>query len=111
MSKQESDTAKKSSTEDDEPDDWDKRIFSTGCAGTQRLPSLSGSQRKRSRTDSWITALTLTSTLVVSVDENAKLTDCYFEKKDWRQCAAEMEHFKSCWKQQGNDRRTDAKDA
>ncbi|KAK1624629.1 mitochondrial genome maintenance protein mgm101 [Colletotrichum phormii] len=54
MSKQESDAAKKSSTEDDEPDDWDKRIFSTGCA-----------------------------------DENAKLTDCYFEKKDWRQCTAE----------------------
>ncbi|OHE96326.1 hypothetical protein CORC01_08398 [Colletotrichum orchidophilum] len=76
MSKQESDAAQKSSTEDDEPDDWDKRIFSTGCA-----------------------------------DENAKLTDCYFEKKDWRQCTAEMEHFKSCWKQQGNDRRTDAKNA
>ncbi|KAJ0296069.1 hypothetical protein COL516b_011921 [Colletotrichum fioriniae] len=69
MSRQESDAAKKLSTEDDEPDDWDKRIFSTGCA------------------------------------------DCYFEKKDWRQCTAEMEHFKSCWKQQGNDRRTDAKDA
>ncbi|KAI0129687.1 hypothetical protein BJ170DRAFT_681174 [Xylariales sp. AK1849] len=32
-----------------EPDEWDKRIFSTGCA-----------------------------------DENTKLTDCYFEKKDWR---------------------------
>ncbi|KAK1724983.1 mitochondrial genome maintenance protein mgm101 [Colletotrichum acutatum] len=55
MSKQESDAAKKSSTGDDEPDDWDKRIFSTGCA-----------------------------------DENAKLTDCYFEKKDWRQCTAEQ---------------------
>lgn len=39
---------------DDEPDDWDKRIFSTGCA-----------------------------------DENAKLTDCYYDKKDWRACKQE----------------------
>ncbi|APA06885.1 hypothetical protein sscle_02g016550 [Sclerotinia sclerotiorum 1980 UF-70] len=23
--------------DDDEPDEWDKRIFSTGCAGTLRL--------------------------------------------------------------------------
>ncbi|KAK6211769.1 CHCH domain-containing protein [Colletotrichum tabaci] len=71
MSKQESDAARKSAVDDDEPDDWDKRIF----------------------------------------NENAKLTDCYFEKKDWRQCTAEMERFKSCWKQQGNDQRTDMKDA
>ncbi|KID67738.1 mgm101, partial [Metarhizium hybridum] len=41
--------------DDDEPDEWDKRIFSTGCA-----------------------------------DENMKMTDCYFEKKDWRACAAEL---------------------
>ncbi|KKY35639.1 putative none-like protein [Diaporthe ampelina] len=40
--------------EDDEPDEWDKRIFSTGCA-----------------------------------EENMKMTDCYFEKKDWRQCKDE----------------------
>ncbi|KAF2444824.1 hypothetical protein P171DRAFT_520925 [Karstenula rhodostoma CBS 690.94] len=40
--------------DDDEPDDWDKRIFSTGCA-----------------------------------DENMKLTDCYYEKKDWRLCKKE----------------------
>ncbi|CAP66508.1 uncharacterized protein PODANS_4_3280 [Podospora anserina S mat+] len=61
--------------EDDEPDEWDKRIFSTGCA-----------------------------------EENAKLTDCYYEKKDWRQCKEEMEMFKQCWKMQGNDKRTDSKD-
>ncbi|KAI0145507.1 hypothetical protein GGR57DRAFT_506917 [Xylariaceae sp. FL1272] len=42
----------------DEPDEWDKRIFSTGCA-----------------------------------DENAKLTDCYYEKKDWRACAKEVCSF------------------
>ncbi|KAH7077533.1 hypothetical protein BKA63DRAFT_410948 [Paraphoma chrysanthemicola] len=60
---------------DDEPDDWDKRIFSTGCA-----------------------------------DENAKLTDCYYEKKDWRACKQEMETFRQCWQRHGNDKRTDSKD-
>ncbi|KAK1753975.1 hypothetical protein QBC47DRAFT_385292 [Echria macrotheca] len=62
--------------DDDEPDEWDKRIFSTGCA-----------------------------------DENAKMTDCYYEKKDWRACKDEMERFRRCWKAQGNDERTDTKDA
>ncbi|KAH6616452.1 hypothetical protein C7974DRAFT_401818 [Boeremia exigua] len=60
---------------DDEPDEWEKRIFSTGCA-----------------------------------DENAKLTDCYYEKKDWRACKAEMEIFRKCWQTQGNDKRTASKD-
>jgi cytochrome c oxidase assembly factor 4 len=45
---------------DDEPDDWDKRIFSTGCA-----------------------------------DENAKLTDCYYDKKDWRACKQEVSFISS----------------
>ncbi|KAK0388114.1 hypothetical protein NLU13_4358 [Sarocladium strictum] len=62
--------------EDDEPDEWDKRIFSTGCA-----------------------------------DENAKMTDCYYEKKDWRACVKEMEDFKQCWKVHGNEQRTQSKDA
>ncbi|KAI3321324.1 hypothetical protein HD806DRAFT_537507 [Xylariaceae sp. AK1471] len=61
---------------DDEPDEWDKRIFSTGCA-----------------------------------DENAKLTDCYYEKKDWRACKKEMEIFRACWKKHDNDERTSTKDA
>ncbi|UKZ67307.1 uncharacterized protein TrAtP1_008470 [Trichoderma atroviride] len=43
--------------EDDEPDEWDKRIFSTGCA-----------------------------------DENMRMTDCYYEKKDWRACAKEASY-------------------
>ncbi|KAK2602014.1 hypothetical protein QQS21_004440 [Conoideocrella luteorostrata] len=67
--------------DDDEPDEWDKRIFSTGCA------------------DRW------------GADENMKMTDCYFEKKDWRACAVEMEEFKQCWKRHGNDQRTSTKDA
>ncbi|OBT42173.1 hypothetical protein VE00_06829 [Pseudogymnoascus sp. WSF 3629] len=40
--------------DDDEPDEWDKRIFSTGCA-----------------------------------TENTKMNDCFYEKKDWRQCKEE----------------------
>lgn len=71
----------------------------------------------------------------VRTDENAKLTDCYYDKKDWRLCKGEvravtyvtvstclevmtnktawsqMERFRQCWKQQGNDKRTDMKDA
>ncbi|PBP21811.1 hypothetical protein BUE80_DR007356 [Diplocarpon rosae] len=61
---------------EDELDEWDKRIFSTGCAA-----------------------------------ENMKMTDCYWEKKDWRLCKDEMENFKKCWKQHQNDERTDSKDA
>ncbi|KAF7906281.1 uncharacterized protein EAE98_005731 [Botrytis deweyae] len=62
--------------DDDEPDEWDKRIFSTGCA-----------------------------------EENSKMTDCYFEKKDWRLCKAELDTFKKCWKKHQNDQRTSTKDA
>ncbi|KAF2673940.1 hypothetical protein BT63DRAFT_451996 [Microthyrium microscopicum] len=57
--------------DDDEPDDWDKRINNTGCAA-----------------------------------ENLKLTDCYYEKKDWRQCKDEMKIFQACWKKYGNAQRT-----
>ncbi|CAJ2505503.1 Uu.00g128970.m01.CDS01 [Anthostomella pinea] len=78
MSKSESTAQQKSAAtlDDDEPDDWDKRIFSTGCA-----------------------------------DENMKLTDCHFEKKDWRACTKEMEVFRACWKKHNNDERTSSKDA
>ncbi|KJZ78570.1 hypothetical protein HIM_01961 [Hirsutella minnesotensis 3608] len=62
--------------DDDEPDEWDKRIYSTGCA-----------------------------------EENSKMTDCYFDKKDWRACTAEMESFRECWKRNGNDERTSSKAA
>lgn len=48
----------------------DKRIFSTGCAGA------SSDQ---------------TAPAVLSLsDENAKLTDCYYERKDWRACKEEV---------------------
>ncbi|KAF7188748.1 Cytochrome oxidase assembly factor 4 [Pseudocercospora fuligena] len=87
MSNSEKDQAAAAQAEDDdEPDEWDKRIFSTGCA-----------------------------------DENATLNDCFRDKKDWRackdeiaqttDCGSQMESFKQCWKRQGNDERTDQKDA
>ncbi|KAK8069799.1 hypothetical protein PG994_006415 [Apiospora phragmitis] len=60
MSNEENDKTTQSAPDDDEPDEWDKRIFSTGCADTQL------------------------------VDENAKMTDCYYDKKDWRQCKKEV---------------------
>lgn len=57
--------------DDDEPDEWDRRIINTGC-----------------------------------YDENFKLHMCYADTKDWRLCTKEMEEFKNCWKQHGNDERT-----
>jgi cytochrome c oxidase assembly factor 4 len=66
-------------------------------------------------------------------DENAKLTDCYYDKKDWRACKDEvspashwsgprtakgwvlmllqMARFKACWSAHQNDQRTETKDA
>ncbi|OJK03628.1 uncharacterized protein BO66DRAFT_393764 [Aspergillus aculeatinus CBS 121060] len=62
--------------DDDEPDEWEKRINRTGCA-----------------------------------DEQMTLNDCVYQKKDWRSCQKEMEAFRECWKQQGNDQRTQTQDA
>ncbi|EHL03132.1 putative Cytochrome oxidase assembly factor 4 [Glarea lozoyensis 74030] len=77
MSKASTEPQKKTAIDfDDEPDDWDKRIFSTGCA-----------------------------------EENTKMNDCFYEKKDWRVCKNELENFKQCWKRQQNDKRTSMKDA
>ncbi|CRK36191.1 hypothetical protein BN1708_006965 [Verticillium longisporum] len=92
MSKQERNAAQSAAPDDDEPDEWDKRIFSTGCAG------------------GLLRDLGAPHPLTVA-DENMKLTDCYFEKKDWRKCTEEMATFKKCWKLQGNDQRTSSKDA
>lgn len=33
MTKEESNAQQSTQEDDDEPDEWDKRIFSTGCAG------------------------------------------------------------------------------
>ncbi|KAI1619041.1 hypothetical protein EDD36DRAFT_427699 [Exophiala viscosa] len=61
--------------EDEELDDWDQRIFSTGCA-----------------------------------EEQLRMNDCYYDKKDWRACKNEMEAFRQCWKRKGNEERTQSKD-
>ncbi|KAJ3472164.1 hypothetical protein NLG97_g11230 [Lecanicillium saksenae] len=50
-------------------------------------------------------------TWMAVTEENAKMTDCYFEKKDWRACTSEMQQFKECWKRHGNEERTSTKDA
>lgn len=56
MSNAESDRKPDESVDDDdEPDEWETRIFSTGCA-----------------------------------EENTKLNDCFYEKKDWRACKDEV---------------------
>jgi hypothetical protein len=36
------------------------------------------------------TRTTLTEALHPSTEENARLTDCYWEKKDWRACKDEV---------------------
>ncbi|KAL4880691.1 hypothetical protein BJY04DRAFT_190648 [Aspergillus karnatakaensis] len=43
--------------------------------------------------------------------EQDKLNECYWAKKDWRACKKEMDLFRACWKKQGNDVRTQSKDA
>lgn len=73
-----------------------------------------------------------------SIAEQAKMNDCYFEKRDWRSCSKEasllnpngfaprrrlpvlrlgadlhglqMEAFRECWKKKGNEQRTQSKD-
>jgi cytochrome c oxidase assembly factor 4 len=51
----------------------DKRIFSTGCAG-----------------EAFGDAHSVERSAYEFADENAKLTDCYYEKKDWRACKQEV---------------------
>ncbi|MCJ1243305.1 hypothetical protein MMC30_000502 [Trapelia coarctata] len=59
--------------EDDEPDDWDKRIFSTGCASRLGL-GLFRELLAEAR----------------STEEQTNMNDCYFDKKDWRVCSQEV---------------------
>ncbi|MCJ1301090.1 hypothetical protein MMC08_003889 [Hypocenomyce scalaris] len=91
-------TPRKVQTDDeDEPDEWDKRIFSTGCSGTYTAPNRAPAAFHAG--SNFYTA------------EQTKMNDCYFEKKDWRLCKQEMENFRECWKRRGNDQRTETKDA
>lgn len=61
--------------EDDEPDEWDQRIISTGCD-----------------------------------KENLKLQLCHADSGDWRKCSKELEEFRKCWADHGNNKRTSTKD-
>ena len=97
MSKDESNAKAAAAVEDDdEPDEWyvcvlrllhhqsnlcrDKRIYSTGCAGKSRTSmEMYGNEQELTEGR--------------HVDENMKMTDCYFEKKDWRLCKAEVRSF------------------
>ncbi|KAI5295180.1 hypothetical protein KEM52_002132 [Ascosphaera acerosa] len=91
--------------EDDQPDEWDQRIMDTGCQA-----------------------------------EQLRMNDCYYDSRDWRKCTEEACHpppaspyvmlhdtsrrltgptrarlqvlaFRECWKRNGNNERTDARNA
>lgn len=75
---------------DDEPDDWcvqlrglQRKNGLTKRVGTREssvlVAQVRGSQRVLERAQ-----------LTYCIDENAKLTDCYYEKKDWRVCKQEV---------------------
>ena len=53
----------------------DKRIFSTGCAGMSDLVSL---------------ACTVAVDTFSIVEEQLRMNDCYYDKKDWRACKKEV---------------------
>lgn len=57
--------------DDEEPDEWDQRIISTGCD-----------------------------------KENLKLQLCHADSGDWRKCSKELEEFRKCWAEHGNNNRT-----
>jgi hypothetical protein len=85
----------------------DKRIFSTGCAGTRSMPQ---TWERPDPDPQWALRLLRSAAcgpelaadpepqhkpaapqlMDAMVDENAKMTDCYYEKKDWRACKDEV---------------------
>lgn len=69
----------------------DKRIFSTGCAGEfyYHRFNLFISFPKRGFTAAYLVG-EVQADRPTWTDENARMTDCYFEKKDWRACAKEV---------------------
>jgi hypothetical protein len=63
----------------------DKRIFSTGCAGVEQPLIFSIG----------VNLSLLIEGGKIDVDENAKMTDCYYATKDWRVCKKEVRCFPS----------------
>ncbi|KAM5437768.1 hypothetical protein MferCBS31731_005272 [Microsporum ferrugineum] len=80
--------------DDDEPDDWDKRIFSTGCAGKERDRSYIP------------TGQHLTETSRATEDERLLLREERLASMQQRG----MEAFRECWKRHGNNERTETRD-
>ncbi|KAI5464850.1 hypothetical protein BGZ63DRAFT_401761 [Mariannaea sp. PMI_226] len=117
MSKEESDAQKNAAGEedDDEPDEcgWEARASSST---TQQSTKAEASDCLAAG----FTGSSGSSTLDVQsligllfffplLEENSKMSDCYWEKKDWRLCAQEMTAFRECWKAHNNDNRTETK--
>jgi cytochrome c oxidase assembly factor 4 len=73
-------------TADDEPDDW--------CVNWGLL--LASADERPGTSESSVQAAQVREVAVnhriglILPDENAKLTDCYYEKKDWRACKVEV---------------------
>ncbi|KAH1938661.1 hypothetical protein KXV68_001182 [Aspergillus fumigatus] len=96
MSEKEDKPAVLPEVDDDEPDEWDKRIFSTGCAAEQDKMNDCYFTKKDWR---------------LCKDE-LRFPPCLMyrrigaDKYVWQ-----MEAFRECWKRKGNDQRTQTKDA
>lgn len=50
----------------------DQRIFSTGCAGNK------------------LSLTTSSQNLIIEAEEQLRMNDCYYDKKDWRACKTEV---------------------
>ncbi|EPE07204.1 chch domain-containing protein [Ophiostoma piceae UAMH 11346] len=98
MSKNESDAAATAAA-DDEPDEW-RWAEVRQTAGKPKTPD--GYEKKKE--------ITGPKNIANKTVENLALTDCYYEKKDWRACKDEMEKFRACWKANNNDKRTSTQD-
>ena len=99
MSRQTEERPQEAVGDDNEPDDWYVTLVYTNVAGVHIL--LQGQEDLQHRLRRYF-SLYATQTPVydgtdVSTVEQAKMNDCYFEKKDWRICRQEVgaavEHF------------------
>ena len=50
--------------------------------------------------DPWITRIKKSGCFT----EHEQLQDCYFEKKDWRECRKEMDAFRACFQKKSGPR-------
>ncbi|EEH19807.2 hypothetical protein PABG_02066 [Paracoccidioides brasiliensis Pb03] len=90
MSKAEDKPLVTQAVDDDEPDEWDKRIFSTGCAAEQ---------------------LKVNDCYFEKKDWRACKKEPFVEPVTAYRSILHMEAFRECWKRHGNEQRTESKDA